>query len=116
MIRTKRAITAVSIGLAVAVFFLFLTLARTPVHEWPWFAFLIVAVLAALVAGLPWGAFYLGRWLELEGRHATFVVIAILLLLFVWFVWPTPYRYIMGGEAQVNRFTGARCAAGQSCW
>src|SRR5215470_2942422 len=59
----------------------------------------------------------------------------VLLSIFAWFVWPTPYYHAparlhhnplyYGGTTtlpdervvvQVNRFTGVICLVGQSCW
>lgn len=76
---------------------------------------MFVGITIALVAGFPWGIFYLGRWLGLEERHWKLLLLGFLVLLLAWFVWPTPYRDIMGGGAHVNRITGALCDVGKSC-
>jgi hypothetical protein len=45
------------------------------------------------------------------------LVLVLLAAAVAWFVWPTPYRTIgLAGVMQVNRFTGARCPVGESCW
>jgi hypothetical protein len=122
--RGQRVVTAVSVGLvAVVLLFFVVGIASEELAKWPRGSFSFGTFLVWLAAAvIPWGIFYLVRWLGdegrpgVDGRHATVVVIAILALLFAWFVWPTPYQHIMGGKAQVNRFTGARCLGGQSCW
>jgi len=42
-------------------------------------------------------------------------VLIILLVIFAWFIWPTPYRDL-SREWHINRFTGAVCPIGQICW
>jgi len=42
-------------------------------------------------------------------------VLIILLVIFAWFVWPTPYRDLSRYE-HINRFTGAVCALSEMCW
>jgi hypothetical protein len=47
----------------------------------------------------------------------TAVIVVFLALGFAWFIWPTPYRtFGRAGLMQVNRFTGAKCQIGESCW
>ena len=115
VIRPHRVGVVVSAGVAVAVVLAFVIF-NEPVSQWPGFAFGIVGVAAALAAAIPWGVFYLGRWLGFEQAHWRLLALALLVLLFAWFIWPTPYRDILAGQAHVNRLTGARCSAGQSCW
>jgi hypothetical protein len=57
----------------------------------------------------------LGSWLGAEGWPWRKIALAVIVVLFVWFVWPTPYRDV-GRLMQVNRLTGAMCRVGQSCW
>jgi hypothetical protein len=42
-------------------------------------------------------------------------LLVILLVIFAWFVWPTPYRDLSRYE-HINRFTGAMCPLSQMCW
>lgn len=42
-------------------------------------------------------------------------VLFILLAIFAWFIWPTPYRDLSRYE-HINRFTGAVCSLSQMCW
>jgi len=54
---------------------------------------------------------------ELLRRHPRKVAFAVVVLVFAWFVWPTPYRAIgPGGTMQINRFTDVTCRVGESCW
>ena len=116
MIRPHRVVVVASAAVGLAVMIAIITSESRPLHQWPAVDFLVLAFLGVLAAALPWGVFYLGRWLGFEQRHWRFLALAVLVLLFAWFIWPTPYRDILAGQAHVNRFTGARCAAGQSCW
>jgi hypothetical protein len=43
------------------------------------------------------------------------IILLALVILFAWFVWPTPYERF-GRFGQINRFTGAECSRGESCW
>lgn len=116
MVKAKRAISTVSVVLATAVLVLFLGFAPDPVREWPTRIFVVTGTVAAAAGALPWGVFYRGRWVGFEGRHWKRVLLVLIALAFAWFVWPTPYRDILGGGAHVNRITGATCGAGKSCW
>src|SRR2546425_945899 len=52
-----------------------------------------------------------------ERRYGLRTLVGLLALGFAWFIWPTPYRpFGAAGVMQVNRFTGAKCAVGESCW
>ena len=54
---------------------------------------------------------------DLLRRHPRKVSLAAAVLVFAWFIWPTPYRAIgRGGVLQINRFTGVTCRVGESCW
>jgi hypothetical protein len=54
---------------------------------------------------------------NLVRRHARGIVLALVAIVFAWFIWPTPYRTIgPRGLTQINRFTGVRCDVGESCW
>jgi hypothetical protein len=54
---------------------------------------------------------------ELLRRHPRKVAFAVVVLVFAWFAWPTPYRAIgPGGTMQINRFTDVTCRVGESCW
>lgn len=74
-----------------------------------------VAIVAAIFASLPWALFYLGIWLGASRWNWRKISIVILVLLFAWFIWPTPYKHV-GSLMQVNRFTGTLCRVGSSCW
>ena len=60
------------------------------------------------------------RFLSLRLR----VMVIVLLVIFVWFVWPTPYRDLpcstsaasYGDCSHINRITGAICRVSQTCW
>ncbi len=78
----------------------------------PWGA---VVIAGAIVAGVPWVLFYFAMWLGASCWPWKKILVAILLLLFAWFIWPTPYKYL-GQLRQVNRLTGALCRVGASCW
>jgi len=51
-------------------------------------------------------------------------VFTLLLVLFAWFVWPTPYKDLpcstgaasFGDCNHINRITGAVCRVSQTCW
>jgi hypothetical protein len=54
---------------------------------------------------------------DLLRHHPRTVSLAVVALVFAWFVWPTPYRNIgPGGRMQINRLTGVTCRVGESCW
>jgi hypothetical protein len=54
---------------------------------------------------------------DLLRRHPRKVSLVAVVLVFAWFIWPTPYRTIgRGGTIQINRFTGATCRVEASCW
>ena len=51
-------------------------------------------------------------------RWLWFVLLPVLILLFGWFVWPTPYAYTKDGEDlyRVNRFSGVKEISGGDGW
>jgi hypothetical protein len=52
------------------------------------------------------------------------VTVIVLLVIYVWFVWPTPYKDLPCSERatsdsecrHINRLTGAVCDVSQMCW
>lgn len=51
-------------------------------------------------------------------RRLQIIVFWLIAVLFVWFVWPTPYVTVSRGRmvSHYNRFTGAECDITESCW
>jgi len=56
----------------------------------------------------------------LKQRLVTIAFIALWVLLYSWFIWPTPYVIQPGWRAipavRINRFTGVREEAGPNGW
>src|SRR5262249_23857760 len=81
----------------------------------------IIAAAVLMIAGFSVVAIVVGilaKGAAVIARHRVRTALVVGMLGFAWFVWPTPYRIVTTGRAafQVNRFTGARCAVGESCW
>ena len=92
---------------------------------------LLAILLATLAVMVPFLAGLFGwPWLAVEwaGRRVAQrlprmrlrpirlrTVLIILLVMFAWFVWPTPYRDLSRYE-HINRFTGAVCPLSEMCW
>lgn len=52
---------------------------------------------------------------RMKGVMQLRTLLIILLVIFAWFVWPTPYRDLSRHE-HINRFTGAICDLSEMCW
>jgi hypothetical protein len=92
-------------------------------------AVVTLALVGPFLAGLfgwPW----LGvEWISRRVRASLHpmrlrTVFPLLLAIFAWFVWPTPYRDLpcstgaasLGDCNHINRITGAICRVSQTCW
>ena len=79
-----------------------------PVMEWSVFCKALVTF--SVSGGITIGLLIFALWLVSPGKvHWGLGVAVLVLVLFVAFVWPTPYKYYKAGDLRikVNRVTGA---------